>query len=388
MSDDEIPRATIGFATIDQASSLASSAIHHLLFAKGQIEHPIATLRKQQALVDQSDRSKSMALSVRRAERRLHDLLSALDRIANDIRHTLQNAKSDDLVILVRMGPSPLTAAKQQYFILLRGVGSLRNGDEGVVPAKRQVLGAKPVSSIARTAALERKLVRFLLSESGQDSQLGKALQTDLGPTNSQIFLCTCTEGSFPTPNWTHKRSLKADIRDCCRSADETSTANDVDMRELSTLSELSTSSRESGEDIDVLSRALSPFRRTVPDEKYRHLDVTPLKFPPKSDLNTNISSRIEPTFSVSQQSDLDAKRQARFTSRTEKVGSKRPLSSASGGRIVTRKRLQSRGPLSAAFVIEFGEQETVDDYDTHSPKLPKTNSWLGTKDILRSYAH
>lgn len=285
----------------EQACAIISSAIHHLLFAKGQIYQPISVLRKQRdererkaskSGEDESQSSgskhppKKLSFTAQRKERKLNELIENIDRLHHQLVHAIEAAtasngssSANEVVIILRLGQSPLSMARQQFKLQLNGILSLpRTADEAdkhnppKIPIARQVFGGKinksvgisasnPLgqSSMSRVPVLERKLVRFFLSANMEESLLGKALSRPIGPTRSQIFL-QAPKNEFAVKGWIPKSSLRIDSDDCLNQTRTESKHQQSRSEEGNGSNE--SASTTTAEDVDTLALGLSPVKR------------------------------------------------------------------------------------------------------------------------------
>lgn len=133
-----------------------------------------------------------MLHNVDRLRGQMIDALKTLASSSSPCSSSSSSAGQDTVTLMLRMGQSPSTLAKQQYLIQLRGIFRLpctaQQADEQRPQPVRQVFGGKsaiPSSSMSRLPALERKLVRFLLSASMEESPLAHALAAPVGELHS-----------------------------------------------------------------------------------------------------------------------------------------------------------------------------------------------------------
>ncbi|PWN36315.1 uncharacterized protein FA14DRAFT_54065 [Meira miltonrushii] len=433
----------------EQACAVISSAIHHLLFAKGQIHQPIAVLRKQRDQggdnvafcdEDEQDRSKSktkkISFTAQRKERRLNEMIANVDRLHDQLVRAVEavtdsgNASSgDEVVLMLRLGQSPLTMARQQFKIQLNGLLSLPRtaieADKHNPPKPsiaRQVFGGKmkksveptaSQSSMSRVPVLERKLVRFFLSANMDESGLGKALTAPIAPTRSQIFIQAPRIG-FAAKGWIPRPSLKVAAKNDGLDGVRTHATHKQERSEEGSGSNETVGT--TAEDVDMLALGLSPVkRRALMSPKVNPAKkVKPLIFRQDSDLDhehteqakpltelqnertsplkpmtTNVDAFTESTTTdqpaLTAQELMDQKRMARMRSRPTEGQHKKTMNpKADIGKHPQTKPIRKQRMISASIIINF-TSSGPEKHDNFSPHDRSDNIWYASDIVLQA---
>ena len=129
------------------------------------------------------------------AEKLHFDVKTAVDLLSHE--QQMVSSSSKDVTFLLRMGQSPVSLAKHQYIVHCQGILGLPEvqGAPAPIQTHRQPFGkkighsSKSADNGTRHAALERKLIRFLLYASQEDSIHGKTLSAQLGTLKVKIML-------------------------------------------------------------------------------------------------------------------------------------------------------------------------------------------------------
>jgi len=437
----EISTIDISATSQEQACAIISSAIHHLLFAKGQIHQPIAVLRKQR---DQREnrvaeeyneseqnirkfRVKATTFTAQRKERKLNEMIRNVDRLHDQIVRAIEAAtrsisptNGDDIILVLRLGQSPLTMARQQFKIQLKGLLSLPRtaieADKNNPPkpsVARQVFGGKMnktidssvgQSSMSRIPVLERKLVRFFLSANMDESALGKTLTAPIAPTRSQIFIQAPKTG-FSAEGWIPRPSLKI-------AQDDEVDGGRIRPKHKQERSEEGSGSKETpgttAEDVDMLALGLSPLKRKAlmspkligSDAKKK---IKPLIFRQDSDLDFEQKVQISPFTdsrntiiepmaieqpALTAQELIDQKRMARMRSRPNEIQNKKPINpKVDVTKQSQRKPAQKQRMISASMIINFTSPgpEKQDEVPIPDAKDGSDQIWYASDIVLQA---
>lgn len=430
----------------EQACAVISSAIHHLLFAKGQIHQPIAVLRKQRDQKEAKDadseydeceqtnrktKIKRISFTSQRKDRRLNEMIANVDRLHDQLVRAIEAVtdsrstySDEEVVLMLRLGQSPLTMARQQFKIQLNGLLSLPRtaveADKHNPPkpsVARQVFGGKMKksvdssvvqSSMSRVPVLERKLVRFFLSANMDESGLGKALTAPIVPTKSQIFIQAPKSG-FAAKGWIPRPSLKVAAKDEDSDAARTQSKHKQQRR-----SEEGSGSNETAgttvEDVDMLALGLSPVKRRAlmspklnPAKKIKPLifrqdsdvdyEQTEQAMPlpnsqnesssPFKPMTTNVDAFIEATTAeqphLTAQELMDQKRMARMRSRPTGLKAKVDVAKQPQSKPIRKQKM-----ISASIIINFTSPrpERLDELPSHDDN---DHIWYASDIVLQA---